>query len=148
MKTVLFISSNKMLGQGLSEAIRSKPELDFLWAAQLNYPQAAVGVDIFHADVVILDIVDQADMERAVELCRSLRRDEQAVRILLLVRPEQAVVRKVAVETKNAGLADDFVFTTVPSVIFWRSWRPFSALPDPADADGSFFSKADRIVRI
>ena len=96
MKTVLFISSNKMLGQGLSAAIRSKPELDFLWAAQLNYPQAAVGVDIFHADVVILDIVDQADMERAVELCRSLRRDEQAV--------------KMAVETKNAGLADDFVF--------------------------------------
>ena len=118
MKTVLFISSNKMLGQGLSEAIRSKPELDFLWAAQLNYPQAAVGVDmqaavgvdIFHADVVILDIVDQADMERAVELCRSLRQGGQAVRILLLVRPEQAVVRKVAVETKNAGLADDFVF--------------------------------------
>ena len=67
-------------------------------------------MDIFNADVVILDIVDQADMERAVELCRSLRRDEQAVRILLLVRPEQAVVRKVAVETKNAGLADDFVF--------------------------------------
>ena len=64
MKTVLFISSNKMLGQGLSAAIRSKPELDFLWAAQLNYPQAAVGVDIFHADVVILDIVDQAETER------------------------------------------------------------------------------------
>ena len=85
MKTVLFISSNKMLGQGLSEAIRSKPELDFLWAAQLNYPQAAVGVDIFHADVVILDIVDQAETERAV-------------------------VRTVAVEAKNAGLADDFVF--------------------------------------
>ena len=110
MKTVLFISSNKMLGQGVSAAIRSKPELDFLWAAQLNYPQAAVGVDIFHADVVILDIVDQADMERAVELCRSLRQGGQAVRILLLVRPERAVVRKMAVETKNAGLADDFVF--------------------------------------
>lgn len=110
MKTVLFISSNKMLGQGLSAAIRSKPELDFLWAAQLNYPQAAVGVDIFHADVVILDIVDQAETERAVELCRSLRRGGRAVRILLLVRPERAVVRTVAVEAKNAGLADDFVF--------------------------------------
>ena len=110
MKAVLFISSNKMLGQGLSAAIQSKPELDFLWAAQLNYPQAIVGVDIFHADVVILDVVDQVDMDLAVEICRSIRRDEQDVKILLLVRPEQAVVRKVAVDTKNAGLADDFVF--------------------------------------
>ena len=101
MKTVLFISSNKMLGQGLSAAFQSKPELDFLWAAQLNYPQAVVGIDIFHADVVILDIADQADMEQAVEICRSIRRNEQE---------EQAIVRKVAVDKKNAGLADDFVF--------------------------------------
>lgn len=112
MKTLLFISSNKMLGQSLSAAFQSKPELDFLWVAQLNYPQAIVGVDIFHADVVILDIVDQADMEQTVEICRSIRQDEQDkdIKILLLVRPEQAVVRKVAVDTKNAGLADDFVF--------------------------------------
>ena len=110
MKTVLFISSNKMLGQGLSAVIQSKPELDFLWAAQFNYPQALVGVDVFHADVVILDVVDQADMEQAVALCQALRQDEQGVKIFLLVRPEQAVVRKVAVDTKNAGLADDFVF--------------------------------------
>ena len=110
MKTVLFISSNKMLGQGLSAAFQSKPELDFLWAAQLNYPHAIVGVDIFHADVVILDIADQADMEPAVEICRSIRRNKQETKILLLVRPEQAAVRKVAVDTKNAGLADDFLF--------------------------------------
>ena len=110
MKTVLFISSNKMLGQGLSEAIRSKPELDFLWTAQLNYPQASVGIAVFHANVVILDIVDQTEMEQAVKICQSLRQNQQSTKILLLVRPEQAVVRKVAVDTKNAGLADDFVF--------------------------------------
>ena len=110
MKTVLFISSNKMLGQGLSAAIQSKPELDFLWAAQLNYPQAIVGVYIFHADVVVLDIVDQVDMELAIEICRSIRQNEQDMKILLLVRPEEAVVRKIAVDTKNTGLADDFVF--------------------------------------
>lgn len=110
MKTVLFISSNKMLGQGLSASFQSKPELDFLWAAQLNYPQAVVGIDIFHADVVILDIADQADMEQAVDICRSIRQNEQDIKILFLVRPEQAVVRKVAVEAKNVGLADDFVF--------------------------------------
>lgn len=110
MKTVLFISPNKMLGQGLSAVFQSKPELDFLWAAQLNYPQAVVGVDIFHADVVILDVVDQADMEQTVDICRSIRRNEQDIKILLLVRQEQAVVRKVAVDAKNAGLVDDFVF--------------------------------------
>ena len=110
MKTVLFISSNKVLGQGLSAAIHAKPELDFLWAAQLHYPQAVVGVDIFHADVVILDIVDQADMDQAVGICQPLRQVEQDLKILLLVRPERAVVRKVAVDTKTADLADDFVF--------------------------------------
>ena len=110
MKTVLFISSNKMLGQGLSAAFQSKPELGFLWTAQLNYPQAVVGVDIFRTDVVILDIVDQADMEQAIKICQSIRRHELEVKILLLVRPEQAIVRKVAVDIKNAGLAEDFVF--------------------------------------
>ena len=110
MKTLLFISSNKMLGQGLSAAIQSKPEIDFLWTTQLNYSQAVVGINIFHADVVILDIVDQEAMEHAIRICQSLRQDEQNVKILLLVRPEQAVVRKVAVDTKNSGMADDFVF--------------------------------------
>lgn len=49
-------------------------------------------------------------MEQAVDICRSIRQNEQDIKILFLVRPEQAVVRKVAVEAKNVGLADDFVF--------------------------------------
>ena len=110
MKTVLFISSNKMLGQGLSAAIQSEPKLEFRWGAQLHYTQAIVGVDIFHADVVLLAIVELTDMEQAAAICETLRREEQGVKILLLVRPEQAAVRKVAVDAKNAGLADDFVF--------------------------------------
>lgn len=110
MKTVLFISSNKVLGQGLSAAIHAKPELDFLWAAQLHYPQAVVGVDIFHADVVILDIVDQEDMGQSVKICQSIRQERQDIKILLLVRPEQSTVCSQVVETKNAGLIDDFVF--------------------------------------
>ena len=126
MKTVLFISSNKMLGQGLSAAVQSKPELDFLWAAQLNYPQAVVGIDIFHAGVVILDAADQADMERAVEICRSIRRNKQDVKILLLVRPEQAAVRKVAIDAKNVGLADDFVFYDSSSAYLLAKLAAFS----------------------
>lgn len=74
MKKVLFISSNKMLGQGMSAAFQSKPEQEFLWAAQLHYSQAVVGVDIFHADVIILDIVDQEEMEQAVKICQSIRK--------------------------------------------------------------------------
>lgn len=110
MKTVLFISSNKVLGQGLSVAIRAKRGFNFRWMARINYLQAAACVDIFHADVVILDIVDQENMDGAIEICQTFRQDEQNVKILLLVRLEQAAVRKVAVETKNNGLVDDFVF--------------------------------------
>lgn len=110
MKTVLFISSNKMLGQGLSTVFQSKMEFNFLCAFQLNAPQAIIEVNIFHADVVVVDIVDYVGMELAVEICRSIRQNEHDIKILLLVRPEQVIVRKVAVDTKNAGLADDFVF--------------------------------------
>lgn len=110
MKTVLFISSNKVLGQGLSVAIRAKRGFNFRWMARINYLQAAACVDIFHADVVILDVVDQENMDQAIEICRAFRQGEQKVKILLLVRPEQAAVRKVAVDTKNIGLVDDFVF--------------------------------------
>lgn len=110
MKTVLFISSNKVLGQGLSVAIRTKQGFNFLWIARIKHLQAAACVDIFHADVVILDVVDQENMDQAIEICRAFRQGEQKVKILLLVRPEQAAVRKVAVDTKNIGLVDDFVF--------------------------------------
>ena len=110
MKTVLFISANKMLGQGLSTAIQSKLEFDFLWSTQLHYSQAIVGVNIFHADVVILDIVDQADMDQAVGICQPLRQVEQDLKILLLVRPEQSAVCSRVIDAKNAGLIDDFVF--------------------------------------
>lgn len=110
MKTVLFVSSNKILGQGLSAAILSKPEFDFRWEAQLQYSQAIVGADVFHADVVLLDVADQVDMKRALEICQSLRQNSQTTKILLLVRPEQTAVRAQAVDAKNAGQVDNFVF--------------------------------------
>ena len=94
----------------MSAAILSKPEFDFRWEAQLQYSQAIVGADVFHADVVLLDVADQVDMKRALEICQSLRQNSQTTKILLLVRPEQAAVRAQAVDAKNAGQVDNFVF--------------------------------------
>lgn len=110
MKTIIFISANKILGQGLSAAILSKAEIDFQLTAQFNYSQGVVGADVFHADVVILDVADQSDMDYAVEICRSLRQSDRMIKILLLVRPEQEIVRTKAVDVQNAGLIDNFVF--------------------------------------
>ena len=45
MKSILLISANKILGQGLLEAILSKTELGFQWTAQLNYSQAIIGAE-------------------------------------------------------------------------------------------------------
>ena len=110
MKSILFISANRILGQGLLAAILSKPEIGFQWTAQLNYSQAVVGVDIFNADVIILDVVDENDMDHAVEICQSLRQCNQNIKILLLVRPDQVAVRRKSVDAQNEGLIDSFVF--------------------------------------
>lgn len=110
MKKILFISANKILGQGLLAAILSMPESGFQWTAQLNYSQALVGADIFQADMVVMDVVDQTDMENAVEICQSLRHCNRIIKILLLVRPDQAVIRKKSVDAQNMGLIDNFVF--------------------------------------
>lgn len=110
MKSILFISANKILGQGLLEAILSKPELGFQWTAQLNYSQAIIGAEIFQTDVVMLDVVDQTDMEYAFKISEALRQCNEAIKILLLVRPEQDIVRRNSVNAKNKGLIDNFVF--------------------------------------
>ena len=110
MKSILFISANRILGQGLLATILSKPEIGFQWTAQLNYSQAVVGADIFNADVIILDVVDENDMDHAIEICQSLRQTNLDKKILLLVRPEQSEVRRKSVDAQNAGLIDSFVF--------------------------------------
>lgn len=110
MKSILFISANRILGQGLLATILSKPEIGFQWTAQLNYSQAVIGADIFNADVIILDVVDENDMDHAIEICQSLRQTNLDKKILLLVRPEQSEVRRKSVDAQNAGLIDSFVF--------------------------------------
>lgn len=110
MKSILFISANRILGQGLLAAILSKPEIGFQWTAQLNYSQAVIGADIFNADVIILDVVDENDMDHAIEICQSLRQTNLDKKILLLVRPEQSEVRRKSVDAQNTGLIDSFVF--------------------------------------
>ncbi len=110
MKTILFISTNKILAQGISTTILSKQDNNFRWRELFNYKQAVVGTDIFQADIVILDVVDQRDMECAIEICQTLRRQKRIIKILLLVRPEQEFVRKKSVEVQNVGIIDNFVF--------------------------------------
>ena len=110
MKSILFISANRILGQGLLATILSKPEIGFQWTTQLNYSQAVIGADIFNADVIILDVVDENDMDHAIEICQSLRQTNLDKKILLLVRPEQSEVRRKSVDAQNAGLIDSFVF--------------------------------------
>ena len=110
MKSILFISANRILGQGLLAAILSKPEIGFQWTAQLNYSQAVIGADVFNADMIILDVVDENDMDYAIEICKSLRQYNQDIKILLIVRPEQIAVRRKSVDAQNTGLIDSFVF--------------------------------------
>ena len=72
--------------------------------------EAAIGVDVYHADVVILDVMDEVVADQVLELCRTLRKGNSGICLLLLVRQDQSKVRTMAVKAKQAGIADDFVF--------------------------------------
>ena len=80
------------------------------WLPQFSYSEAAIGADVYHADVVILDVMDGAVADQVLELCRTLRGNSAAIRLLLLVRQDHPQVRAMAVDAKQTGLADDFVF--------------------------------------
>ena len=53
MNKRLFISKNKVLGQGLLAAIKARPELGLEWLPQFSYSEAAIGADVYHADVAV-----------------------------------------------------------------------------------------------
>ena len=110
MKKIMIVSPNKVLAQGLMSAVQTRPSLNFEWLAQFGYNEAAIGVDVYRADVVILDVMDEAVSDQVLELCRTLRRGNRDVCLLLLVRQDQSKVRTMAVIAKQAGIADDFVF--------------------------------------
>lgn len=110
MKTILFISANKILAQGLSTAILSKQEVGYKWTTHLNYAQAMIGVDIITADMVIFDIVDQNEIDHAVKVCQRLRSSNRNIKILFLVRPEQENIRNKSVDAQNAGIINNFIF--------------------------------------
>lgn len=110
MKKMMIVSPNKVLAQGLMSAVQTRPGLDFEWLPQLGYSEAAIGVDVYHADVVILDVMDEAVADQVLELCRTLREGHGGTCLLLLIRQDQSKVRATAVKAKQAGIADDFVF--------------------------------------
>ena len=110
MKKIMIVSPNKVLAQGLMSTVQDRPGLNFEWLAQLGYSEAAIGVDVYHADVVILDVMDEVVADQVLELCSTLRKGNSGICLLLLVRQDQSKVRTMAVKAKQAGIADDFVF--------------------------------------
>ena len=84
MKKILFISKNKVLGQSLSAALKVRPDLELEWLPQFSYSEAPVGVDVYHANIVILDVMDKSTADQALKLCRTLRENSNSIRLLLV----------------------------------------------------------------
>lgn len=112
MKRIGFITTNKVLAQGLAVAAASKPELGFEVFLLLYPRQAALDAEVLEIEVAVVDVLDGAssESEAILTLCRELRRTAGRCRVLLLVSQADKAGRMMVFNAMKSKLADDFVF--------------------------------------
>lgn len=105
------ITTNRVLAQSLSKAIKAQPELRFEFHPLLNWEQAALDAEVLNIDVALVDVADGGDGElAAAKICETLRREAPGCRLLLLISQNYRAGRAMAIEAVRRREADDFVF--------------------------------------
>ena len=106
MKKIGFITTNKVLAQSLSAAVKGRPDWEIEPYLLLDPRQAALDADVLQLDAAVIDVADGIPVGETEAFCRSLRKTANC-RLLLLV-PKAA--RRTAIRAVKNNAANDFVF--------------------------------------
>lgn len=112
MKKVALITTNKILAQSLSVAMRNMEDLEFEFFMLLDANQALIDAEIFKIDVALIDIMDRGieEKEALMSFFQEIHKRLPNCHLLLLVSQENSQTREIATEAKKKGIVDDFVF--------------------------------------
>ena len=111
MRRIGLITTNKVLAQSLSGALKVRPELDFESYPLLNPNQIALDAEVLKIDIALVDVVNNKVGEDVLSLCRVIRQSVPACRILMLMAQGDNTGKALAIKAIQEKAADDFVFS-------------------------------------
>lgn len=110
MKQILFVSTNRILFQGVQSALNARPELERSVILS-GYREALDDLNVFGTDAVFIDATDGAVTKAALELCREIHAlDQGQHRCMILVQQQNLAAKQLVLQAREDGTADDFVF--------------------------------------
>lgn len=104
MKKIALITTNKIFAQSLDAAVKAAPELGIDFFLLLNPKQALLDAEIFEIDVALIDVL------KPLLFCERLHHNLPNCHLLLLVSQEDMISREIAIQAKEKGVVEDFVF--------------------------------------
>ena len=112
MRSIGFITKNKVLAQSLAIQIMSDPKLNFKPYLLRDPRQAVLDAEILKIDIAVIEMISgtQPDIDAVLSLCENLRRAVPACRILLFVARDDSASRRAAMKAMKRKVIDDFVF--------------------------------------
>lgn len=117
MKKIALITTNKILAESLSSAIKSIPNLKLDLILLLNPKQALLDVEILEIDIAIIDMsfTDTIDYnlpgkEKSLSFYKEIIKILPNCHILLLVSQADKAKREIAAQAKIKKLVDDYMF--------------------------------------
>ena len=111
MNKIGFITTNKVLAQSLSSAIKARHDLGFESYLLLNPNQAVLDAEVLKIDIALVDVLNNADCDAILSLCKALRQNVPACRVFILISQEDKSGKSMAIKAVQGKIADDFVFS-------------------------------------
>ena len=105
-----FITTNKVLAQSLSSALKDRAGSSFEPFLLLSPGQAELDTQVLQIDVALVDVMDRATGETALPLCKTIRESVPSCRILLLLSQRDKDCKSMVIAAVRENIADDFVF--------------------------------------
>ena len=113
LKTVVLIMRRASLAQGLMTKVRNLPDLQLCY--EPDYANADVAIRTHLAVGALLEVTEDGlcDIDFCLALCTWLRKVTPHCRLMLMCPEEQQETVRRAIQAKQQGEIDDFLFYDV-----------------------------------